>query len=150
MSRLISAFIFSMLILLSCQTKEKNENKSKPLEREDLLKLKQYQVQGKEIYQTRCASCHHRNGEGLAALYPPLKASDYLLEDLKRAVCIIKNGQAEKIVVNGRTYTSSMPENSNLTPLEIAEVITYVTNEWGNTKGLTDVTTVENWLSQCK
>ena len=75
--------------------------------------------------------------------------SDYLLEDLPRAACIIKHGQAKEIVVNGVSYNQMMPANP-ISNLEIAEVLTYITNAWGNDKGLTGVKEVDKWLKDCE
>lgn len=119
------------------------------MDRKEKLRFNQYKVRGMELYNTYCAACHQKNGKGLASLYPPLAESDYLMDDLARAACIIKNGQTEEIVVNGQTYNQMMPGVGSLTPLEIAEILTYITNEWGNSKGLTGVKEVEKWLKEC-
>jgi len=119
------------------------------MDRETKIKFDQYLVQGKELYQTYCTNCHQDDGKGLAALYPPLAASDYLMADLPRAACIVKNGQFKEIVVNGTTYNQMMPGLGHLTNLEIATIITYVSNSWGNEAGIQNVTEVEKWLNQC-
>lgn len=120
------------------------------LNREDKIKLDQYLIQGKELYETYCTNCHQDSGEGLASLYPPLAKSDYLLADIPRAACIIKNGQFKEIVVNGTTYSQMMPGLGHLTNLEIAEILTYVTNSWGNEAGIQNVAEVEKWLQSCE
>ena len=125
-----------------------SEASNKPASRDE-IRLKQYKVEGAKIYATYCANCHQQDGKGLASLYPPLAASDYLLEDLARAACIIKHGQATEIVVNGVTYNQMMPGNP-ISNLEVAEVLTYIANSWGNEAGLTGVKDVEKWLSACE
>ena len=140
--------LFFSLILLSCGGKGTNEAAADKMNSRDEIRLQQYQVQGAKIYATYCANCHQQDGKGLASLYPPLAGSDYLLSDLKRAACIIKNGQAVEIVVNGQTYNQMMPANP-LTNLEIAEVLTYISNSWGNDAGLTGVKEVEKWMEEC-
>ena len=136
-------------MLFSCGgSSEKAENKSSMNSRDE-IRLKQYQVQGAKIYATYCANCHQQDGKGLASLYPPLAGSDYLMEDLARAACIIKNGQSKEIVVNGVTYNQMMPGNP-ISNLEIAEVLTYITNAWGNEAGLTGVKDVDKWLEACE
>ncbi len=147
--------ILLALFIVSCGgSSEKKENsgseETAKMDRKEKLRFNQYKVKGMELYKTYCVACHQANGEGLASLYPPLKGSDYLMADLARAACIIKNGQTEEIVVNGETYSQMMPGLGNLTPLEIAEIITYITNEWGNEKGLTGVKEVEEWLKACQ
>ncbi|WP_258103766.1 cytochrome c [Marinoscillum sp. MHG1-6] len=143
--------LLSLIILLAaCGGKGNKETTSNDdgLNDRNEIRLKQYQVKGAQLYATYCVNCHQQNGEGLANLFPPLAGSDYLLEDLPRAACVIKNGATDPIVVNGREYTQIMPAN-DLTPLEIAEILTFITNAWDNGKGLSGVKDVEKWLTEC-
>ena len=145
-------FIFIFVILISaCGAGSSSENasKSSSLNARDEIRLKQYQVEGAKLYTAYCANCHQQDGKGLASLYPPLDGSDYLLENLPRAACIIKHGQMKEIVVNGQTYNQMMPGNA-ITNLEIAEVLTFITNAWGNEAGLTSVKDVDKWLNECE
>ena len=125
-----------------------SEASNKPASRDE-IRLKQYKVEGAKIYATYCANCHQQDGKGLASLYPPLAASDYLLENLPRAACIIKNGQSKEIVVNGATYNQMMPGNP-ITNLEVAEVLTYIANTGGNEAGLVGVKDVDQWIDECE
>jgi len=87
---------------------------------------------GKEVYTGYCMSCHMSQGEGLQAVYPPLAKSDYLLKDPKRVIGIILDGQRGEITVNGQKYNVEMPAQNYLTDEQIADVINYSTNNWGN------------------
>ncbi len=141
---------FIAVLLFACGGgKEKQEEEKSGLSSRDEIRLKQYQVQGAKVYATYCANCHQQDGKGLASLYPPLAGSDYLLEDLPRAACIIKNGQSKEIVVNGVTYSQMMPGNP-ITNLEVAEVLTFIANAWGNEGGLIGVKDVDKWLEECE
>lgn len=148
MKKLTYLLIITLIIVACGGTSEKQEEKSS-LSSRDQIRLKQYQVQGAKIYATYCANCHQQDGKGLASLYPPLAGSDYLLEDMARAACIIKNGQSKEIVVNGVTYNQMMPGNP-ITNLEIAEVLTFIGNAWGNEAGLIGVKDVDKWIDQCQ
>lgn len=136
-------------ILSSCGSTTAKEEKNPGLNSRDEIRLKQYQIEGAKIYATYCANCHQQDGKGLASLYPPLAASDYLMENFSRAACIIKNGQSKEIVVNGITYNQMMPGNP-ITNLEVAEVLTYIANAWGNEGGLIGVKDVDKWLQECE
>lgn len=138
-----------VVVLVSCGGNTESGQKKEKLSSRDAIRLKQYKVEGAKIYSTYCANCHQDDGKGLAALYPPLAGSDYLLDNISRAACIIKNGQAKEIVVNGVTYNQMMPGNP-ITNLELAEVLTYVTNSWGNEAGLIGVKDVDKWIAECK
>lgn len=147
MKKLTYLLIITLFTVACGGTNEKQEEKSS-LSSRDQIRLKQYQVQGAKIYATYCANCHQQDGKGLASLYPPLAGSDYLLEDMARAACIIKNGQSKEIVVNGVTYNQMMPGNP-ITNLEIAEVLTFIGNAWGNEAGLIGVKDVDKYIEEC-
>jgi nitrite reductase (NO-forming) len=87
---------------------------------------------GKALYAGTCSVCHQSNGAGLADVFPPLAKADYLMEDPRRAIEVVLNGLSGKITVNGKTYDSVMPPMSQLNDDEVANILTYVMNDWGN------------------
>jgi nitrite reductase (NO-forming) len=96
---------------------------------------------GNQIYTKTCFACHQANGEGIANAFPPLANSDYLNEDVKRAIAIVLHGKTGEITVNGAKYNSIMTKQT-LTDDEIADVLTYVYNSWGNNKSNVTATMV--------
>ncbi|MAD30458.1 MAG: cytochrome C [Flavobacteriaceae bacterium] len=86
---------------------------------------------GQEIYQDFCVQCHLNSGEGVSGVFPPLKSSDYLLSNIEKSIAGIKYGLKGKIIVNGEIYNSVML-NQGLENEEIADVMNYILNEWGN------------------
>ncbi len=108
-------------------------------------------VAGRSLYQQYCINCHQVDGKGLAKLVPPLYQSDYLSamkpEDL---ACQIRYGLSDTIYVNDEMYKQAMPSIPRLTPLEIAEIVTYVKNTWGDEPGLYEVKKAEKALQRCK
>ncbi|OOG54115.1 nitrite reductase, copper-containing [Rhodanobacter sp. B05] len=90
---------------------------------------------GKQLFAGTCSVCHQANGEGLPNVFPPLAKSDLLAADPKRAMTIVTHGLTGKIAVNGREYDSVMPPMSQLTDDEVANILTYVLNSWGNPGG---------------
>lgn len=95
--------------------------------------MKEQMEFGKQIYARTCLACHQSEGQGIAHAFPPLAKSDYLNADVNRAIDIVINGKSGKIVVNGVEYNSVMTRQ-DLTDDEIASVLTYVYNSWGNDK----------------
>jgi len=87
---------------------------------------------GKAQYNGTCSVCHQGNGAGLPDVFPPLAGSDFLMKDKERAIGIVLNGLSGKVTVNGKDYNSVMPPMSQLSNDEIANILTYVMNEWGN------------------
>ena len=95
---------------------------------------KEMQIEkGKQVYMGLCTACHQPNGMGLPLAFPPRAGSDYLLADRDRAVRIVLTGQTGPVTVNGTTINSVMPpQEAVLTDTQIADVLTYVFNTWGN------------------
>lgn len=94
--------------------------------------LEESMARGAEIYTDFCVTCHLEKGEGVAYTFPPLAASDYIAKNREASIRGVKYGQQGEMVVNGVTY------NNVMTPLgleddEIADVMNYVMNSWGNT-----------------
>ena len=87
---------------------------------------------GQYLYATHCASCHGTQGEGLRRLIPPLAGADYLLAHRADLPCLVRKGQRQSIVVNGTEYNQYMPGNEGLTDSEIANLLNYVQQQWGN------------------
>ena len=91
---------------------------------------------GKRVFQQICAACHQSNAMGLPGAFPPLAASDYLNADPKRAIGIVLHGLSGKITVNSTGYASVMPaQGPNLSDEEVANVLTYVLNNFDNKGG---------------
>ena len=88
---------------------------------------------GKQIYSRTCFACHQLEGQGIANAFPPLANSDYLNEDVNRAIEIVLKGKTGEITVNGNKYNSIMTAQT-LTDEEVANVLSYVYNSWGNNK----------------
>lgn len=88
--------------------------------------LDELMARGEKSYQTNCASCHQANGEGLPPMFPPLKGSK------------IATGPADGhigIVVNGKAGTAMAAFGKQLSEVDIAAIITYERNAWGNKVG---------------
>lgn len=89
-------------------------------------------ARGKDVYITQCMGCHQANGEGLSGVYPPLAGSDHLTKNQDKSIAIILNGQNEEITVNGTKYSVPMPALNSLTDQEVADVLNYMGQSWGN------------------
>ena len=88
---------------------------------------------GKKIYTQYCLACHQADGSGVPQLNPPLKNTAYVLGDESRLISIVMNGFSEGVEINGDTYTNPMPPfGASLKDEEIADVLTYVRNSFGN------------------
>jgi len=87
---------------------------------------------GKGVFLQTCFVCHQSNGEGIPGQIPPLAKSDYLMADKTRSIRAVLQGQSGEIVVNGKKYNGIMTPLNYLTDQDIANVLTYVRNSFGN------------------
>ncbi|MGB5693265.1 MAG: cytochrome c [Flavobacteriaceae bacterium] len=93
--------------------------------------LKASMARGEELYTDFCVTCHMPNGEGVESTFPPLAKSDYLMANREASIRGVKYGQRGEMVVNGVTYDNTMMP-LGLDDEEIADVMNYVYNSWGN------------------
>lgn len=94
---------------------------------------------GANVFAANCLACHQADGKGIPGAFPPLAGSDYLMADKARAIGVVLNGLEGAVTVNGQVYNSVMPKLL-LNDDDVANVLTYVRNSWGN-KG--DVVTLD-------
>lgn len=137
-------YLLSILVmfLVACGSPEAQQK--------DQLKISQYMIEGHRLFERHCENCHGGNGKGLGKLYPPLASADFM-SDTTRIICIIKNGLKGEIEVNGTKFNKEMPDNIKLTDLEIAEISTYIYNEWSvKEKRLISTKKVTASLNSCK
>lgn len=96
-------------------------------------KLSESISRGSEIYTEFCMQCHLPDGKGTPNVFPPLAGSDWLIDKRKESIHSIKFGLNGPIKVNGKTYNNAMT-SLGLENEEIADVMNYIMNSWGNTQ----------------
>jgi mono/diheme cytochrome c family protein len=104
-------------------------------------------VSGRQFYLTMCANCHGTDGKGLSRFAPPLIGSEWVLGDEKRLSLILLHGLEGPLQVNGKHYDVPeilpvMPSHSTMDDGAIADILTYIRNEWGNNGGAVSPRTV--------
>jgi cytochrome c oxidase subunit 2 len=90
------------------------------------MSMEELMVEGERVYNGVCAACHMPNGEGLPGVFPALKGSPMALNDIPGHI---------DIILNGKTGTAMQAFGKQLTLSEIAAVVTYERNAWGNNTG---------------
>ena len=88
---------------------------------------------GQAVYSRTCIACHQPTGMGIPPVFPPLAGSEWIAKSSSIAVRNIINGMQGPVTVKGMTYNSMMPPVAGLTDKDIADVVTYVNNSFGNT-----------------
>ncbi len=87
---------------------------------------------GEQVFLKTCVVCHQRDGGGVPRLNPPLIQTEYVLGDQTRLIQIVLKGLNQTIEIENEEYTNAMPPLAQLTNQEIADVLTYVRNSFGN------------------
>src|SRR6266566_5936844 len=90
---------------------------------------------GQKVFETYCQVCHQSTGLGAPNQFPPLAGSEWVLaKEPGRVIRIVLHGLQGPVTVNGRQFNSSgmPPWKDTLTDEEIADVLTYIRQEWGN------------------
>jgi mono/diheme cytochrome c family protein len=115
---LISLMVVGAIVLIGCDSHTSTEAS---IER------------GKKIYTQYCLSCHQVDGSGVPQLNPPLKNSAYVVGEESKLISIVTHGFNDGVEINGDAYTNPMPPvGANFKDAEIADVLTYVRNNFGN------------------
>jgi len=131
--------LFIIVLLVSCNPAEKKKMFSEVQTSADDISQQSPEAiesinRGKDIYTDFCMNCHLPDGKGVAKTFPPLANSDYLMNNRKESIQAIKYGMSGKITVNVEVYDGAMAP-LGLENDEIADVMNYITNNWGNTNG---------------
>lgn len=119
----------TLLVQTAAQAQIQKKTAAKATAQRDQL------LEGKKVYSKFCASCHQLDGGGVPNLNPPLSKTIYVLGDKSRLIKIILNGSNESLEIDGETYSNPMPQLDILKDEEIADVLTYVRNSFGNKAG---------------
>jgi mono/diheme cytochrome c family protein len=94
--------------------------------------LKASMDRGKVVYQQRCLACHQADAGGVENMNPPLVKTTYVLGNKTALVKILLNGLTGGVTINGDSYHNNMPSQADLTDQQIADVLTFVRNNFGN------------------
>ena len=94
--------------------------------------FQQQMLPGETIYKKYCISCHQADGGGVPNMAPPLIQTSYVLGEKETLIKIVLNG-LKNVDINEETYNNPMPAlGAVLKDKEIADVLTYVRNSFGN------------------
>jgi mono/diheme cytochrome c family protein len=133
---IIGLGLLLVVLVVSCQSDEQ-------------IEFNRYYSAGSVIYLAHCQNCHGEKGEGLQALIPPLTDTTYLKNNRASLACFLKNGLKGEITISGRKFEGVMPA-SELSPIEMAKVLTYITSSFGNKGGVINLQQVQADLGKCR
>jgi nitrite reductase (NO-forming) len=91
---------------------------------------------GRTLFMQNCSMCHQAEGQGVPGAFPPLAKSDFLKrisnEHRGELVELVLRGKTGKVTVNDVEYNGVMTPVAGLDDAELASVLSYVSNAWGN------------------
>ena len=94
--------------------------------------LKTSIANGKKIYEKNCLSCHQADGGGVPKMNPPLIHASFVSGDKNKLIQWVLSGSVEKVPIDGKYYSNNMPAQVGLKDQEIADVLTYLRNNFKN------------------
>lgn len=106
--------------------------------------LKSQLVSGKKVYQKNCLTCHQVNGGGVPKMNPPLIDAAFVKGDKKKLIQWVLLGSVEKVPIDGKYYSNNMPPQATLADQDIADVLTYIRNNFKNKASAITVADVKN------
>ena len=114
--------------------------------------LKAAMARGKTVYENTCLACHQPDGSGVPNMNPPLVKTKWVLGDKKALAKIVLKGlQGGEIEIEGDKFHNPMPPlESVLSDQEIADVLTYVRNSFGNKASLVTIAEVKALRAKLK
>jgi mono/diheme cytochrome c family protein len=126
----LTGILFLLSVLLMSQTKPASSNQNR---------LAASIERGKKVYTERCLSCHQPDGGGVQNMNPPLTKTKWVLGDKVQLIQIVLKGLSTGVEIDGDSYHNVMASHADLSDLQIADVLTYVRNSFGNkTKAITE------------
>ncbi|MBY0346915.1 MAG: c-type cytochrome [Hydrotalea flava] len=87
---------------------------------------------GEKVYNKVCLPCHMADGGGVPNMNPPLIQTSYVLGDKTKLISIVLHGMTDRVAIDGDYYSNNMAPHNDLTDQQIADVLTFVRNNFGN------------------
>ena len=102
-----------------------------PDEQKDILGV-ETTAAGAKVYETYCVACHQRDGKGDGSRFPPIAGTNWVSGNKRRVISIVLHGLTGEIEVEGKTYNGVMPPHGFLTDEQVAQMLTYLRQNFGN------------------
>ncbi len=127
--------------LLKAQTKKPAANASTASVN---TSLKNSITRGQAVYQQLCLACHQADGSGVPNLNPPLTRNPWTMGAKDVLITQVLKGSNGKVEIDGDRFNNTMPPlGTVLTDQQIADVLTYVRNNFGNDASAVSATQVK-------
>lgn len=101
-------------------------------------------ARGKTVYAANCLACHQADGSGVPNLNPPLIQTAWVLGPKVILINQVLKGSKGKVEIEGDRFENAMPAQAHLSDQQIADVLTYVRNSFGNKASAVTTTEVRS------
>ena len=98
---------------------------------------------GQKVYLKVCLSCHMADGGGVPHMNPPLSQSSYVVGDKAKIIYIVLHGLETREPIDDEYYSNNMAAHTDLNNQQIADVLTYIRNSFGNKASAVSVAEVK-------
>jgi mono/diheme cytochrome c family protein len=112
--------------------------------------LKTSVARGQIVYTKICLTCHQVDGSGVPMMNPPLIKTKWVLGPKNILIRQVLKGSSGTVEIDGDTFRNTMPPQPQLTDLQIADVLTYVRNSFGNKASAVTVAEVKAMRAKTK
>ena len=124
--------IFMLSFVFAQPAKKTSTVKKTATSSSSITPLKAQVARGKPIYIANCLACHQADGSGVPRMNPPLIKTKWVLGEKKRLISVVLKGLNDPIEIEDEEYHNPMPPQPQLTDQQIADVLTFVRNSFGN------------------
>lgn len=130
-----NVFVLGLLLLpcfLKAQTKKPVAKPAKTGTGQPSNSMKASVARGQIVYAKTCLTCHQADGSGVPMMNPPLTKTKWVLGSKTVLITQVLKGSVGTVEIDGDTFRNTMPPQPQLTDQQIADVLTYVRNTFGN------------------
>lgn len=149
-------FIIGVFFLLAMQVAQSQTSQKKTAPTKTTTKatasssLKSTMQRGELVYKSVCLTCHQADGGGVPRMNPPLIKTKWVLGDKTKLITLMLKGMNEPIEIEDEEYHNPMPPHTELNDQQIADVLTFVRNSFGNKASAVTPTEVKSVRAKVK
>lgn len=140
-------FVIVLLLVASVSNAQTKKIVTKPATKVSTTSsagsLKASITRGQTVYAKYCLTCHQVDGSGVPNMNPPLIKTKWTLGSKTVLIQQVLKGSSGKVEIDGDTFSNTMPPLKTLTDQQIADVLTYVRNSFGNKASAVNITEVK-------
>jgi|SRR4029079_5218606 len=149
-------FIIGVCFLLAVQVAQSQTSQKKTAPTKTTTKatasssLKSTMQRGELVYKSVCLTCHQADGGGVPRMNPPLIKTKWVLGDKTKLITLMLKGMNEPIEIEDEEYHNPMPPHTELNDQQIADVLTFVRNSFGNKASMVTSSEVKSVRAKVK